>query len=304
MLRFGKNVTIGLELNGQMGRVVCLEHSQERPRLLALDRQDVADRPPDALFSGSMIGRLIKHGNKTGRVVVNIPGSAVHLKRIQVEASEKDRLDEWVQWEAQQYLPGSPEQYCIEYQKLSSHRTDLLHVLLVAARVEDVHRRARIFHAARVHPAIMDADPLALQNSFEQNYPGFHHLPVLLTNVEEAMITLVATRSGIPEGIISVEIPPEKDWRADDVPEVVDQLKGKIQQTEDSPSTRVKMLLSGGGSRLGEVAHLFSAQEDMDIEFADPFRELAVLPDLRGRLERQYRPSEFMLVTGLALRQP
>jgi Tfp pilus assembly PilM family ATPase len=304
MLRFGKNITVGLELSGQVLRAACIEHSQDRPKLLALEQQHLPAGTPEALASLGAIGKMIKYGNKARRIVVNIPGCAVHLRKIQVETSETDHLADWVQWEAQQYLPGSPEEYLVEYQKLDAHQTGLLDVLLVAARAEDVRHRARFFHAARLHPAIMDADPLALQNAFETNYPGLHNLPVLLANVEEDIISVVATRAGIPEGVISMETPSEQAQRSDELRRIIDQLKDRIQNVEDSGPSGIKMLLSGGSPQLRELANLFSAQEEIEVEFADPFRELAILPDLRNQLEHRFHASEFMLATGLALRQP
>jgi|GEM_PF-1803359 len=304
MLHSGKNITVGLELSGQVLRTVCIEHSQDRPRLLALEQQHLPIKPPEDLNIRGVAGKMVKHGNKTRRIVVNIPGTSVHLRKIQVEASEANHLDDWVKWEAQQYLPGSPESYLVEYQRLNSHRTDLLEILLVAARAEDVRRRARFFHAARLRPAIMDADPLALQNAFETNYPGWHDLPVLLVNVEETAITMVGTRSGLPEGALSLETPSQQVPQTDDVDRIIEQLKSRIRSEEGTQPSAFRMLLSGGSPHLGEMANLFSAREEMEVEFADPFRELAVLPDLRSQLEDRYRASEFMLSTGLALREP
>ena len=304
MLRSSKNITVGLELNGQALRAVCIEHSHDRPKLLALAQQQFPQNTPAALNIRGDVGRMIKHGNKTRRIVVNIPGTSVHLRKIQVEISETNHLDDWVRWEAQQYLPGFPENYLVEYQKLSSQRTDFQDVLLVAARAEDVRQRARIFHAAGLRPAIMDADPLALQNAFETNYPGWRDLPVLLVNIEEAAMTAVATRSGLPEGAISLEISSRQIQQVDDIGKIIEQLKDRIWSEGGPQPSAIKMLLSGGSPHLGELANLFSAREEMEVEFADPFRELAVLPDLRSRLEHRYHASEFMLSTGLALREP
>lgn len=304
MLRSGKKITVGLELSGQVIRAVCIDHSQDRPRLLALDQRDLPETVPDALAIPGTVGKLIRYGNKTRRIVVNIPGTSVHLRKIQIEASEVDHLDDWVRWEAQQYLPGPPEDYLIEYQKLNSRPTDLQDILVVAARAEDVRQRARLFHAARLQPAIMDADPLALQNAFETNYPGWHDLPVLLVNVEETVITAVVTRSGLPEGALSMEIPSAQSLRTDEIDRIIDHFTARVRKEESSRPLAFKMLLSGGSSHLGEMANLLSAREGLEVEFADPFRELAVLPDLRSRLEERYRAPEFMLSTGLALREP
>jgi len=304
MLRSGKNITVGLELSGQVLRTVCIEHSQDRPKLLALEQRHLPAGDPDAVNTSGGVGKLVKYGSKNSRIVVNIPGTSVHLRKIQVESSEADHLEDWVQWEARQYLSGSPEDYLVEYQKLSSRQTDFQDVLVVAARAEDVRRRARFFHDARLQPAIMDADPLALQNAYETNYPGWRDLPVLLVNVEETAITMVASRSGLPEGALSLETPSRQAPRMDDIEEILEQLKDRVQDKEGSQSSTIKMLLSGGSPHLGEMANLFSAHEELEVEFADPFRELAVLPDLRSQLEQRYHASEFMLSTGLALREP
>ena len=304
MLRSGRNITVGLEVSDQVLRAVCIEHSQDRPKLLSLERQQLPEKSPNALNIRGAVGKMVRYGHKTRRIVVNIPGTSVHLRKIQVEASEADHLDDWVRWEAQQYLPGSPENYLVEYQKLNSPQKDLQDILVVAARAEDVRRRARFFHDARLQPAIMDADPLALQNAFETNYPGWHDFPVLLVNVEQTTVTAVATRSGMPEAALSLEILSRTDSRLDDVQRIVEQLRKRIQDEKESPSSVVKMLFSGGSPHLAEMANLFSAREELEVEFADPFRELAVLPDLRSKLEQHYHASEFMLSTGLALREP
>jgi Tfp pilus assembly PilM family ATPase len=304
MLRSGKNITVGLEFSGQVLRAVCIEHSQDRPKLVALEQQRYPKNIPEALHIRGDAGRMIRNGNKTRRIVVNIPGISVHLRKIQIETSEANHLDDWVRWEAQQCFPGFPEDYLVEYQKLSSQQADLQDVLLVAARAEDVRQRARIFHSAGLQPAVMDADPLALQNAFETNYPGWHDDPVLLVNIEETTVTAVATRSGLPEGALSLEMSSRQTPRMDDVHRIVEQLKSRIRGEEESRSSAVKMLLSGGSPSLGEMANRFSAEEEMEVEFADPFRELAVLPELRNQLEHRYHASEFMLSTGLALREP
>jgi Tfp pilus assembly PilM family ATPase len=300
---FGKDITVGLEMSGQILRAVCVEHRQDRPRLLALERQQLSGSSRDVSGAGGDIGRVLKYGRKTRRVVVNIPGSIVQLKKIQVEASEIDDLHDWVRWEAQQFLSGPLEEYFIDFQQLGSRESGLLDILLVVARAEDVLDRARLLRSAQVKPSIMDADPLALQNAFEANYPGTHDLPVILVNVEEALTTLVATRDGIPEGTVSLPTTGEIQSFDHEVYTTLTRLAGRICHQQESEQHLCGVLLSGSEPHLQEMANFLSSREELKVELADPFRELAIVPELRNRLERDYRAPEFMLATGLALRR-
>jgi type IV pilus assembly protein PilM len=246
---------------------------------------------------------VIKYGRKAGRLVVNIPGSIVHIKKIQVETSELEYTRDWVRWEAQQYLPDSPDKYLIDHQKLKPVNEDLWDVLLVMARTESVRNRMQLYRSAGLEPAVVDVDPLALQNAFEVNYPGILDLPVILINVEEDFGTLVTTYGGVPNRVHTLPTGDRIDPFFEQLQKELDHLRSRSGRDDEGPSQAGKALLSGGGSQIDRIVHFLSSQSGIEVEFAEPFREIAVLPSLREKLDRSYRTSEFLLATGLALRK-
>jgi Tfp pilus assembly PilM family ATPase len=298
-----KDVTVGLELSGQVLRAVRIEHGQDRPRLLALERENLPDDSSIGLDITGSIWKVIKPGRGDCPVVVNIPGSSVQIKKVQVEAAELEYLNDWVRWEAQQYLSGPPEDYLVDFQKLESGEEGLWEILLVMARADVVRERTDLFRTAGFQPAIMDVDALALQNAFEVNYPNILDLPVVLLNVERDYFTMIATRGGIPGDVATFRADRQDPSLCERLLTAISHLQNHWRPEGEAQVQVGKVLLSGDGSGLQEVKDFLSTQCGVEVEVADPFREMAILPILRERLAQVYRPEEFMLATGLALRK-
>ena len=301
---FGKDITVGLEISGRVWRGVQIEHDQVRPRLLALETEELPSKFPDALNTDGPIWKMARSCRKSGRLVVNVPGSVAMIRKVKVEASEMGHLRDWVEWEAQQYLSGPLEEYFLDYQRLRSHdESGLWEVMLVIARREAIRERTRLFEKVHLRPAIMDVDPLALQNAFEVNYPGAIDHPVALVNLEGDLVTLVATRQGVPESATSLSLDPDTAKLSQQIQAGLADLLKQIAPANEENAQFVKVLLSGGGPHLQDVANFLASQDELDVELADPFRELAILPTLREKLDQTYHVPEFMLATGLALRK-
>jgi Tfp pilus assembly PilM family ATPase len=300
---FGKNITVGLELSGSVLRAVQVQHRQGRPRLLAIGAQELSDSSLNALTDQSPVWKVVRSGRRPGRLVVNVPGSAVVVRKIQVEDSEMNHLRDWVMWEIQQYLPGPSEEYFIDFQKLRTHQeSGLWQVLVVLARRETVRERAHLFRSIDLRPAIIDVDPLALQNAFELNYPSAVDFPVALINLERDFTTLVATRGRVPEGISTISTPLESEELCQEIHASLGTLLQRVTADEEEERRFSKILISGGGPHLEAVVSFLSSHDGSEVELADPFRELTILPALMEQLDQSYRASEFMLATGLALR--
>jgi len=301
---FSKDITVGLEMNSQVLRAVRIEHRQDRPRLLALESQGFCTASLHSPDVPEPVLKILKTGRKAGRVVVNVPGSVVRMKKLQIEAAEMDHLQDWVLWEARQYLPGPLEDYFVDFEKLKpGNQSGLWDILLVIARRDSIRERAQLFHKVNIKPTIMDVDSLALQNAFEENYPGFLDSLVALINVELDLTTLVATQGGVPEAMVTMKTPPQNQELCAAIHSGLSQLLQRIGRHQSTPPQFERILLSGGGPQLQEVANELSSRGEVEIEWADPFRELAILPSLREKLDQNFRASEFMLATGLALRK-
>jgi type IV pilus assembly protein PilM len=271
---------------------------------LALESQSLSIASGQSPDVPEPVQKMLKFGARAGRVVVNVPGSVVRMKRLQIESTEMDHLQDWVLWEAKQYLPGPLDDYFIDFERLKpGDGSDLWDILLIIARRDTLRERARLFHQVNIKPTIMDVDSLALQNAFEENYPGFCDSLVALINVEQDLTTLVATQRGVPEAMVTMETFPSDDKPSANILGGLSQLLQRIERHQSRPAKLEHILLSGGGPQLPEVANEISSRGEVEMEWADPFRELAIVPSLREKLEQNFRASEFMLATGLALRR-
>jgi Tfp pilus assembly PilM family ATPase len=213
-------------------------------------------------------------------------------------------LNDWVTWEAQQYLPAPLEEYFLDFQKLKIHEeSGLWQILVVLGHREAVQERAHLVESFHLRPAIMDVDPLALQNAFEINYPSAVDFPVALVNVEQDQTTVLATRDRVPEGIATLATPHEREELCKEIQSTLDDLLQRMIRGKTAEERFSKVLFSGGGPYLQDVVDALSSESKLEVELADPFRELTILPALREKLDRSYRASEFMLATGLALRR-
>lgn len=297
---------MGLEMSSGVLRVVQVQHRQGRPRLLALEAQDLPPEFEDIPTRQGPVWNVIKSGRRGDRIVVNVPGSAALIRKIQVEGSEMNYLHDWVMWEAQQYLPAPLEEYVVDYQKLRVHEeSGLWEVLVVLARREAIQERTRLFKLVNLKPTIMDVDPMALQNSFEVNYPSSVDFPVALVNLEGDLTTIMATREGVPEGVTTLATPSESEEICRKINTTLAHLLDRMSLGEGQEAERRfgKVLFSGGNPHLSDVVNSLSSEHELEVELADPFRELAILPAIREKLDQSYRASEFMLATGLALRK-
>jgi Tfp pilus assembly PilM family ATPase len=175
--------------------------------------------------------------------------------------------------------------------------------LVVAARRKAVLERARLFKEAGLKPAIMDADALALHNAFEVNYPSLADALVVLVNLERDVTTVLAMKSGGLQDVSTMETPAESEKLCQKIHTCLDNILQHVTPDQGEGERFVKVLLSGGGPHVQEVIDALSSQGQREIELADPFRELSILPALREKLDRSCRALEFMLATGLALRK-
>jgi Tfp pilus assembly PilM family ATPase len=304
MSLFGKNISVGLEMGNQLLRAVQIQHRQGRPRLLAVETQQYTASSAGALSTEGPVWQVVKLGRKADRLVVNVPGSVALVRIVKVEASEMSNLRDWVMWEAQQYLAAPLEEYFIDFQKLRSYeKSGLWEVLVVAARHEAVRERARLFKAVDLKPAIMDTDPLALHNAFEVNYPSQADSPVALVNLERDVTIVLAIRGGGLQDVFTMETPAESEKLCQRIRTCLDNILRHVTPDQGEGEGLVKILLSGGGPHMQEVVVALSSDGQMQVELADPFRELTIMPTLREKLDQSCRASEFMLATGLALRK-
>ncbi len=123
----------------------------------------------DAKAVGEAIRRAVKRaGAKATDVAVAISGDAAITKVIQMPSSLSERdLEGQVEIQADQYIPFPMEEVSFDYEVVGPNEKDpeLMDVLLVATRTENVDQRQAAVNAAGLVANVVDVEAFALENA-------------------------------------------------------------------------------------------------------------------------------------------
>ena len=123
----------------------------------------------DAPAVGEAIRRAVKRaGTNCKDVAIAISGDAAITKVIQMPRRLSPReMEGQVEIQADQIIPFPIEEVSYDFELLGPSKGDpeLLDVLLVATRTENVDQRRAAVQAAGLHPRVVDVEPFALENA-------------------------------------------------------------------------------------------------------------------------------------------
>ncbi len=123
----------------------------------------------DAEAVGEAIRRAVKRsGARSKEAAIAISGDAAITKVIQMPKSLGDNeLEGQVELQADQYIPFPMEEVSYDFQKIGPSEKDpeMLDVLLVATRTENVEQRQAAVAAAGLTARIVDVEAFALENA-------------------------------------------------------------------------------------------------------------------------------------------
>jgi type IV pilus assembly protein PilM len=123
----------------------------------------------DAEAVGDAIRRAVKRsGAKSSEAAIAISGDAAITKVIQMPRTlSETELEGQVELQADQYIPFPMEEVSYDFQVVgpSAKDPDMLEVLLVATRTENVEQRQAAVQAAGLTAKIVDVEAFALENA-------------------------------------------------------------------------------------------------------------------------------------------
>jgi len=154
---------IELVPHGRGYRVECYAAEPSPPN--SITEKSIVD--PDAV--GEAVRRAIKRsGSSAGEVAIAISGDAAITKVIQMPRNlNENDLEAQVEIQADQYIPFPMEEVSFDFQVIgeSASDPDMLDVLLVATRTENVDQRRAAVEAAGLKARVVDVEPFALENA-------------------------------------------------------------------------------------------------------------------------------------------
>ncbi|HCF91903.1 MAG TPA: hypothetical protein DER58_05475, partial [Firmicutes bacterium] len=149
---------------------------QQSPAGLELLHYAVLPVPAGTIRNGVItnpadIGAVIKHVFKTGKIhdkeiYVAIAGQSVVVRQVRFPNMPADEVHNAIQWEADKYLPFSPEEAVIDFHIIGPAESEgEIEVMLVAAQNELVNSHVAAIEAAGLTPVAMDVQPFAILRS-------------------------------------------------------------------------------------------------------------------------------------------
>jgi len=154
---------IELVPNGRGYRVECYAAEPSPPN--SITEKSIVDS--DAV--GEAVRRAVKRAStKASEVAIAISGDAAITKVIQMPRQLNDNdLEAQVEIQADQYIPFPMEEVSFDFQVIgeSAGDPDMVDVLLVATRTENVDQRRAAVEAAGLKARIVDVEPFALENA-------------------------------------------------------------------------------------------------------------------------------------------
>ncbi|UOA07542.1 pilus assembly protein PilM [Methylobacter sp. S3L5C] len=146
---------------------------------------------------------LIQSGSKVSEAMVAVSGSAVMTKIITMPTSlTENEMEEQIMIEADQYVPYSLEEinFDFEVQGINENNPELVNVLLVASRKENVDDRVEALLKAGLKTSIVDVESFAMENAFALLSAHFASSvdaqTVAIADIGSAMATLTVLHDG------------------------------------------------------------------------------------------------------------
>jgi len=187
-------MTAGLDIGTRCVKLVCLDQSNEAPRLISFGIEELQ---PDAILAGEVRDRegvirsvqtlVERSGYPLKEVVVSLSGSEVLSEVLAIGIEFEGKSDEVVRQETERINPFDFDigSVTLDYKTLEREpQSDQLRVLRIAAKNEVIYNKyIDVLSGSQLRPAILDVDFCALINVFSHSYDAKSFETVALVNI-------------------------------------------------------------------------------------------------------------------------
>jgi type IV pilus assembly protein PilM len=284
---------------------------------------------------------LKKSGSKLKQATIAVSGSAVMTKSITMPASlNDDEMEEQIMAEADQYVPYSLDEisFDFEVQGINQDNPEMVDVLLVACRRENVEDRVEALLKAGLKARIVDVEAFAIENVFsllsDQFVDSTSAQTVAIADIGSALTTLnvlhegkvVYTREqGFGGKQLTEEIQRRYGLSYEEaglakkygglpdsyIADVLDPFKSAmVQQIHRSLQFFVSssvnkgidnIVLAGGCASIPEIDKLVEQSLGVPVYIANPFKDMILSNKIKHQALSDDTPA-MMIACGLALR--
>ncbi len=190
-----KVVTLG-GIKGNRASLVGLGMAQV-PTSLVLNWE--SEPGPARTAISQAMKNLVSRLKLTGKYVsTSVSGDSIVVKKITLPIMTPAELKTAIVGEAEQYIPFSINEVNLSYHVLTTSQIDSqMTVLLVAARKSVVQNYMDAIALAKLRPAVIDVDGLALCNAYEFVHPN-NTDDAVLVDIGANMLNIIVLNQGVP----------------------------------------------------------------------------------------------------------
>lgn len=332
---------IGVDLGTHSLKIVEMDISHEIPVLKGIgiaDTYNSDDMASDSSTLAETLRRLLDTSGVTGKdAVVAINSSKIFVRELTFPAMTVAELTEAIKWDLENYVPYAPGSYYYDFAVLKSDSELETKVLLVAAPNDAVNSAVEIIKEAGLRPLAVDIEPLALYRTLNAG----ENAAVIDIGAEMSQIILYqhgvpSITRAIPIGgrrftevvMRSLELEfteaeslkkrqkgllrrPDITESFTDIhqqleilsAELVRELRRTLEyyQIQNKNAVIDKIILSGGGSKMDNLASHLSRQLEMSIVNHNVLAVVNTAPSFNKEYLQELAP-QLAVAIGLALR--
>lgn len=253
-------------------------------------------------------------GCRTKNVVTSLSGHAVIVKKVSFTSMDQGELRELIHDEASKYLPfDNMDGVYFDIQILGANdfNTNLMDVLLVAAKKDIVDSYVEAITGAGLTPLIVDVDSFALETMYEENYDYEQTDVAVIVNIGASITNINVVKNGMSiftrdftlgSNAVTEAIQNELGVTFDEAEKIkIAGPQGGEQIQETGPRSLLtfaeplcleiersidyfrstfgneeikQVLLSGGGALIPGIAAEITQRLGLDTEVINPFRKI------------------------------
>lgn len=135
----------------------------------ALNLDPHSDTDRSVVITSTLQEMLASSGIKPGPVLVSVAGQSVFSKFVKLPPTDRDKIQQIVQFEAQQNVPFPIDEVVWDYQLIGPAVAEL-DVMLAAIKADIIQQLFASVEGAGLVPQLVDVAPMALYNATRYNY--------------------------------------------------------------------------------------------------------------------------------------
>jgi type IV pilus assembly protein PilM len=274
-------------------------------------------------------------------VVFSMSGHGIISDKCTFKINPNENAEELILWEAGQRSPFDVDDITLDYKIL--HRkvqTSEVEVLLVAAKNQIMQNYIDLLYEAGLKPVIVDVVSFAINNCFAQESAARPHQgTVALVNIGHNLTNVTFVKDGVYhssrdistacdffnrtlqrnlglsaedamtmlKGRSTQALDPQAilqsiEYAAEELAAGIDLAFSYFRSSEKTDAID-KLVLSGGGAYISDIAPFLEKHYQTSIELSDPLSILEFDPSLFGAIDPHSISALFTVAVGLALRK-